>query len=81
MADTVQSSSALNIELGFVDGDTRTLSIADPKTNINLGTAAANLGNLVKANNLLIGDKEGAASSGIKGTKLVTNKTTKLDLT
>lgn len=80
MADTVQTSSALNIELGFVDGDTRTLSINDPKTNINLGAAAASIGSFVKDNNILIGDKAGAASSGIKGAKLVTNKTTKLDL-
>lgn len=80
MADTVQTASALNIELGFVDGDTRTLSIADPKTSINLGAAAASIGAYVKDNNLLIGDKAGAASAGIRSAKLVTNKTTKLDL-
>ena len=35
MADMVSQSSELKMEALFVDGDTRTFSVKDPKSNIN----------------------------------------------
>lgn len=81
MADTIKSTSAMQLEFSFVDGDTRTVSIDDPNPSLNLGACAASIGSYVKDNNLLIGDKAGADSKGLKTAHLVRQKTTKLDIT
>ncbi|MBQ6297419.1 MAG: DUF2922 family protein [Selenomonadaceae bacterium] len=81
MADTVKSTSSMQLEFSFVDGDTRTVSIDNPKTSINLGAAAASIGSYVKEHNILLGDKTGADSKGLKSAHLVNQTTTKLDIT
>ena len=80
MADTVKSTSALQLEFSFSDGDTRTVSIDEPKTSINLGATAAQIGSYVKEHNILLGDKTGANSKGLQNARLVNQTTTKLDI-
>ena len=80
MADTVKGTSALQLEFSFVDGDTRTVSIDHPNTSLNLGACAASIGSYVKDHNILLGDKTGADSKGLKTARLVNQTTTKLDI-
>lgn len=80
MADTIKSTSALQLEFGFTDGDTRTESIDNPNTALNLGECAASISAYVKNNNLLIGDKDGAPIKGLAEARLVNQTTTKLDI-
>lgn len=80
MADTVKGTSSMQLEFAFVDGDTRTVSIDDPKTSLNLGACAASIGAYVKEHNLLLGDKNAADSKGLKSARLVNQTTTKLDI-
>lgn len=58
MADTMTQSQELRIEVMFVDGDTRTFNIKDPKSNISQSDIAQ-LNTFMQANNILIGDKYG----------------------
>lgn len=64
MADTVKSSSELKITWQFEDGDTRNQTIKDPRNDLT----AADLNSFATAtknNNVIIGDKTGAAVEGI----------------
>lgn len=77
--DTITSSRDLNIELGFVDGDTRTIKIANPQNNLESSTFAG-LSTWIETENILIGDKMGASSSGINSALIVESAKTKLDI-
>lgn len=59
MADTIEQFSNLKIEMKFVDGDTRTQALKNPKETITQ-EQVAELNAYIQANNLLIGDKGGA---------------------
>lgn len=59
MADTVEQFSNLKVEMKFVDGDTRTQSLKNPKETITQ-EQVSELNAFIQANNLLIGDKGGA---------------------
>ena len=65
MADTVTEKQTLDIDILFVDTDTRKLSIKNPKQNIT-STDIQNLETLIRSNNAIIGDKYGAAFGSIK---------------
>lgn len=65
MADVITTKSTLDMELLFVDTDTRKLSIKDPKQDIT-SSDIENLQTLIRTNNLLIGDKYGSAFGSIK---------------
>lgn len=78
MADTITTKSTLDIELLFVDTDTRKLSIKDPKQNIT-SSDIENLQTLIRTNNLLIGDKYGSAFGSIKKAVRTTKTTQTLD--
>ena len=80
MADVVKNERELKIVLGFADDDDRTITADNPNTALNLGACVASLGTYVKDNNVFLGDKNGAASTGIKSAKIVNQKTTYLDL-
>lgn len=80
MADTVKTYSILKIKLGFNDGDTRTISLDNPRGNLT----AANiyeLSQFIKTNNLLLGDKTGADSSGILTADIVETARVNIDIT
>ena len=86
MADTVKTTKSLVMVAEFADDDTRTLSLDDPNATIGAASAAAAaqilaLAAYIKANQILIGDKTGAAFSRIKSAKIVQRSVTQLDLT
>lgn len=81
MADVVKNTTTLGLEAGFADGDTRALNFPDPNTSINLAASIASLEGFTKTNQVLIGDKTGAAFTGFKSAKISRHTTTYLDLT
>lgn len=84
MADTIKTTYTLDIECLFVDGDTRTIKLQNPKSTIEtseitaLNTLILNGGN---STSLLIGDKTGSDFYRINVVKKVNTTTTTLDLT
>ena len=80
MADKTTTTTTLNIVAGFEDGDDRTILIDNPNTAINLGNAVHSLGSFAQTNQIILGDKAGAAFTSFKSAKLVTKEKTVLDL-
>lgn len=80
MADTQTTIRELIIENYFVDGDTRTQTLKNPKLNI-ASSEIQSLQSYCQINQPIIGDKTGAAFGRInRATVKTTNKIT-LDLT
>lgn len=79
MADTVQYSQDLKIEAMFVDGDTRTFSIKDPKSNVSQ-SEIAELNEYMQTNNVLIGDKYGGRFGKLTTATVVDKSVVTLDL-
>lgn len=79
MADTVSQSSELKMEALFVDGDTRTFSVKDPKSNINQADITA-LNAYMQTNNILVGDKYGGRFGRLTYASTVDKTTVNLDL-
>lgn len=79
MADKVKSSYILKIKLGFADGDTRVINLDNPRNDL---TAAEiyEVSQLIKNNNLLLGDKYGADSAGILFADKIASTKTTLDI-
>lgn len=80
MADKTTTTSTLQMVAEFVDGDDRTINLDNPNTAINLAQGVVNLGNYTKANQVIIGDKNGAAFSRFKSAQLIEKTVTKFDL-
>ena len=74
MADTVKSSADLKIGFAFADGDTRTVTLPNPKAGLTEASIKAVTDDMV-TNNLIIGDRAGAALTGAY-TAYTQNKTT-----
>lgn len=79
MADTVSYSDELKIETLFVDGDTRTFSVKNPKTTVTSSNISA-LNTFMQENNILVGDKYGGRFGRIQTAKKVNKSTVTLDL-
>ena len=79
MADTIKSASELKILSKYVDGDTRTLTLDDPKDNLTAEQINA-VGSVVRANNFILGDKGGADFLEFDTARVVEKKITQLDL-
>lgn len=79
MADTVSQSSELKMEALFVDGDTRTLNVKNPKANITQANITA-LNTLMQTNNLIVGDKYGGRFGRLTYAAKVDKTTVNLDL-
>ena len=79
MSDIYKQSYILIIKLGFADGDTRTINLDNPRSDL---TAAEiyEVSQFIKNNNLLLGDKYGADSAGILTADIVQSAKTTLDL-
>lgn len=60
MADVVTTTKSLKIETYFVDGDTRTITLKNPKETITQNEIIS-LQTLLQTKQVLIGDKTGAA--------------------
>lgn len=75
MADITTNSNELKIDMYFVDGDTRKITLKNPADSIGSAQISA-LQTFMQTNQPLIGDKMGAAFGKIsKATKIVTNST------
>lgn len=79
MADIVTQDSTLVFEFMFVDGDTRTQKLKNPKATITQ-EQVAELNAYIQANNLIIGDKGGATFGKIARVVKRNEVITKLDI-
>ena len=79
MADVYKQTYVLKIKLGFADGDTRTINLDNPKSNLQ-ASEVNELSQFIKNNNLLLGDKYGADSAGILTADIVESMKVTLDL-
>lgn len=80
MADTITTGKDVKINFGFVDGDTRLLTLPNIKKNLTAANVATTSQTLV-TNQFLVGDKEGAMLSGILTVDQYAYTTTDFDLT
>lgn len=80
MADTTITSDVLKFENLFVDGDTRTFTLKNPKVNI-AESEIQSLDSYLRNNNLLIGDKWGGNFGRIVEVKKIQTVRKQLDLT
>lgn len=83
MADKTTTSNELKVENLFVDGDTRTITLKNPKATITTNEITA-LETLIlngaEANSLLIGDKYGSDFKRIQTVRKVSKTTVEYDL-
>ena len=79
MADTVKTTKELKFESMFVDGDTRTFSVKNPKSNITNADIVA-LNSYIGTNQILVGDKYGGRFGRITSAATVDKTTVTLDL-
>lgn len=77
MADKVKESTVLNIECLFSDGDTRTITLKNPRSDISQ-SEIENLERFMQDNNILIGDRAGSDFMKIK--RVVRRRTTTIYL-
>lgn len=79
MADITSTSKTLKIENGFVDGDTRTISLKNPSNDISESDIEA-LNSWMQVNQPIIGDKWGGTFGKIRAATVVTTTTKALDI-
>ncbi len=79
MADIITHSDTLKIENLFVDGDTRTITLKNPKSQITTQDIL-DLQTFMRTNNIIIGDKYGGTFGRIESVKRVTETRRNLDL-
>ena len=77
MADQSTTTRELKLVAGFIDGDERTISYPNPRSDI---TAAQIEALNASASSVLIGDKYGAPFNLFLDAEIVNKTTTKLDL-
>lgn len=65
MADKVKTASILNIECVFLDGDTRTITLKNPKSNLK-ASDIENLETFMQENNIILGDRDSSDFRKIK---------------
>lgn len=82
MADIQKTTYNLNIEFGFVDKDTRALSVPNPLNDSDeVASGVSALNTWMNENQVIIGDKNGASSTGINLAYIEMKTTTNFDLT
>lgn len=79
MADTVKTATILNIECVFLDGDTRTIILKNPRSNIS-ASDIENLETFMQENNIIIGDRNSSDFRKIKRAVKRDSAITYLDL-
>lgn len=80
MADVSSTSETLKIENYFVDGDTRTITLKNPKQSITTSDIEE-LQAYMRANNIIVGDKMAGTFGKISTVKRVSETKTYLDFT
>lgn len=79
MADIITENQTLQIEYAFVDGDTRLNNIKNPKQNIT-AEEIANLNTMIRAGNLIVGDRYQSTFAQINYAKRINKTTTTFDI-
>lgn len=79
MADTITESEVLQLEYAFVDGDTRTNNIKNPKENIT-PQEIETLNTYMRANNVIVGDRYQSTFAQINQAKRITKTTVTYDI-
>lgn len=79
MADVVKTSRSLIIENVFVDGDTRSVTLKNPRSDIT-ESQITDLNSFLQETNILIGDKNNATFGRIKKVTRRNSTTTYLDI-
>ncbi len=79
MADVQTNTQTLKIEGLFVDGDTRTITLKNPKSNITTSEILA-LQTFMQANNVIIGDRYSGTFGRIESVTRVNEQRTTIDL-
>ena len=79
MADVTKISRSLIIENVFVDGDTRSVTLKNPRSNIS-ESQITDLNSFLQDTNILIGDKNGSTFGRIKKVTRRDSTTTYLDI-
>lgn len=79
MADTIKSTSRLKCDCMFVDGDTRSFNIKNPKDGITT-TEIEELNTFMQTNNVIIGDKAGGTFGRISKVTKINEITNDMDI-
>ena len=79
MADIVKTASLLNIECVFLDGDTRTITLKHPRSNVS-SSDIENWETFMETNQIIIGDRDSSDFRKIKKAVKRNTTTTYLDL-
>lgn len=78
MADIVSTSESLKIDNYFVDGDTRTITLKNPRGGISTADIE-DLQSFMRTNNVIVGDKMAGTFGKISSVTRVTEERTYLD--
>ena len=78
MADVSTSSSSLKMSFYFVDGDTRTTTLKNPKGDITT-SEIAELESFMRTNNIIVGDKMAGTFGKIEEVKKIVEYKTYVD--
>lgn len=78
MADIVTNSSTLKFDYLFVDGDTRTQTLKNPKSTITTADIE-DLQTFMRTNNIVIGDKAGGTFGRIDAVTRINERKLYLD--
>ena len=79
MADRTKTESVLNIECVFLDGDTRTITLKHPRSNVS-SSEIETLESFMQTNQIIIGDRDSSDFRKIKRAVMRYTTTTYLDL-
>lgn len=80
MADSISSAKTMRIDCLFIDGDSRAITLKNPKNNPT--TEQFNeLDSFMQAKNIIIGDRYGGRFGRIQKATVINKYTTTLDLT
>ena len=79
MADKVKTSANLVIECVFNDGDTRTITLKNPKSTVS-SSDIENLESFMIENHIIIGDRDSSDFRKIRKAAIRNTTTTYLDL-
>ena len=77
--DTIKTSASLVIECLFNDGDTRTITLKNPRSNVS-STDIENLDSFMIENHIIIGDRDSSDFRKIKKAAIRNTTTSYLDL-
>ena len=77
--DTIKTSASLVIECVFNDGDTRTITLKNPRNDVS-STDIENLDSFMIENHIIIGDRDSSDLRKIKMAAIRNTTTSYLDL-